>query len=162
MNFYSDISKYREKIAIVTENGEQITYDEMLKNSDEIAETILPRSLVFLVCENCYESIAAYIGFLRKKIVPVMINPKIDATMLKTLYESYRPEYIFCRTDWHTSGTEISVFGKYHLLKTENDIVHKMNSELAVLITTLGSTGSPKLVMQSYKNITSNANSIAE
>jgi len=162
MNFYSDITRYSSNIAITTENGKHITYEELLKEADEIALEIPSRSLVFLVCENNYESIAAYIGFLRKKIVPVMVNPKIDEIMLKTLYESYRPQYIFCRMDWHASGTEMNVFGEYHMLKTENNSAPKMNPDLAVLITTSGSTGSPKLVMQTYKNITSNANSIAE
>jgi len=39
---------------------------------------------------------------------------------------------------------------------------HNLLPDLAVLLTTSGSTGSPKLVRQSYKNIVSNANSIAD
>lgn len=162
MNFYSDISRYCQNIAISSDTGENITYEEMIKEANEITLNISPRSLVFLVCENCPESITAYIGFLRKKIVPILINPKIDSEMLKALSDAYKPQYIFCPRDWHAEGTEITVLGGHHLLKTENGSAPKMNDELAVLITTSGSTGSPKLVMQSYKNITSNANSIAE
>lgn len=162
MNFYSDISKYGHNIAVTTDGGEHVTYEAMLEDADGIMSEISSRSLVFLVCENCYESIAAYIGFLRKKIVPVLINPKIDTDMLKALLEAYKPQYIFCPKDWHAGGTEVSALGGHNMLKTENESAPEMNEELAVLITTSGSTGSPKLVMQSYKNITSNANSIAE
>lgn len=162
MNFYSDISKYRGSAAITTDKGEDITYEEMLKSADALTEDIPPRSLVFLVCKNCPESITAYIGFLRKKIVPVLINPKTDPDMLNTLSDAYKPQYIFCPREWHACGTEISVLGGHHLLKTENAAIPDMNDELAVLITTSGSTGSPKLVMQSYKNIDSNSNAIAE
>lgn len=162
MDFYDSISRYSERIAIITENGKNITYKELVDTADRITAPIAERSLVFLVCENCFESIAAYIGFLRKRVVPVLINPKIDDDMLRYLLDSYKPQYIFCPADWHASGDETEASGSYHLLKTENTNAPEMNPELAVLITTSGSTGSPKLVMQSYKNIIANANSIAE
>lgn len=162
MDFYDSISRYSERIAIITENGKNITYKELVDTADRITAPIAERSLVFLVCENCFESIAAYVGFLRKRVVPVLINPKIDDDMLRYLLDSYKPQYIFCPADWHASGDETEASGSYHLLKTENTNAPEMNPELAVLITTSGSTGSPKLVMQSYKNIIANANSIAE
>lgn len=162
MDFYHSIEQYKSRTAIITEDGEKIKYDQLIEYADTITESLNERALVFLVCENCYESIAAYIGFLRKKIVPVLINPKIDTDMLDTLMNSYKPQYIFCNKSWHASGNEICAIGHYHLLATENITSPRMNPELAVLITTSGSTGSPKLVMQSYKNIISNANSIAQ
>ena len=162
MDFYNDISRYSNRIALTDETGRNYTYNEMIISADTLTLEISERSLVFLVCENCTESITAYVGFLRKKIVPVLINPKIDAEMLGILLEAYKPQYIFCPKNWHADGKEIFVFGKHHLLETENKTVPDLNPELAVLITTSGSTGSPKLVMQSYKNIVSNANSIAE
>ena len=162
MNFYDDIGVYQDRVAVVTDAGKEVTYNELLKNAESIVGGIPARSLVFLVCNNCVESIAAYIGFLRARIVPVLVNPKIDDAMLSFLLESYRPQYIFCPKDWHANGNELNCFGEYHLLKTAHDTAPLMNGELAVLITTSGSTGSPKLVMQSYKNITANAASIAE
>ena len=162
MNFYDDIGVYQDRVAVVTDAGKEITYNELLKNAESIVGGIPARSLVFLVCNNCVESIAAYIGFLRARIVPVLVNPKIDDAMLSFLLESYCPQYIFCPKDWHANGNELNCFGEYHLLKTAHAASPAMNDELAVLITTSGSTGSPKLVMQSYKNITANAASIAE
>lgn len=162
MDFFNCIEKYKEQVAITTDYNKNITYSQMIELGDVISLQIQARSLVFLVCENCYESIVAYIGFLRKKIVPVLINPKIDDDMLSFLMESYKPQFIFCNKDWHAKGEEITVVGNYHLIKTLNEKAPELNPELAVLITTSGSTGSPKLVMQSYKNIISNANSIAE
>lgn len=162
MDFYNSISRYSDRIAVITENSEAISYKTLIDTADSIVSAISERSLVFLVCENCFESIAAYIGFLRKRIVPVLVNPKIDDEMLGYLLSSYKPQYIFCHNGWHTSGEVIGTWGGHHLLKTENSEAAVLNPELAVLITTSGSTGSPKLVMQSYKNIISNANSIAD
>ncbi len=162
MNFYNDLEQYSGRTAVICDDGAVITYDAMLDMGKSLTKKITERSLAFLVCENCYEAITAYIAFLRRKIVPVLINPKIDEDMLNYLLDSYKPQYIFCRKDWHASGDVMHELGEYHLLKSGNGIAHILNPELAVLITTSGSTGSPKLVMQSYKNITANANSIAE
>ena len=163
MDFFNSIIQYSGRTAVITENGDRITYDTLIADADKLAAYIGKRSLIFMICENCYECIMAYIAFLRSGSVPVLINSKNDSEMLGKLTDSYKPQYVFCPADREESfGTEVSVCGSYHLVKTEYTEAPEINPELAVLITTSGSTGSPKFVMQSYKNIVSNANSIAQ
>ena len=50
----------------------------------------------------------------------------------------------------------------YSLIKIGFDKEYELFEELCLLLTTSGSTGSPKLVRQSYKNVLANATSIAE
>jgi len=50
----------------------------------------------------------------------------------------------------------------YSLLKTKYNQAFALHDDLALLLTTSGSTGSPKLVRQSYKNILANTQSIVE
>jgi len=50
----------------------------------------------------------------------------------------------------------------YCLVKLDADSVYPLFDDLALLLTTSGSTGSPKLVRLSYDNMLSNAQSIAE
>ena len=57
MDFYNDIFRYSDNIAITDENGTSYTYGEMLAAADDFASQIPNRSLIFLVCENCSESI---------------------------------------------------------------------------------------------------------
>lgn len=163
MNFYNDISVYSDRIAVISETGEKYSYKKLTEDADRLSLNIPERSLIFLICENCYESIMAYIAFLRKKIVPILISPKNDSNMIEQLMYGYKPQYIFSPTDrTENFGTEAAVFGCYHLVKTKYSETPEMNPELAVLITTSGSTGSPKFVMQSYKNIESNTEAIAQ
>ena len=56
-----------KRVALTSEDGSDISYSEMIISADSLTSDISPRSLVFLVCENCPESITAYIGFLRKR-----------------------------------------------------------------------------------------------
>lgn len=162
MNFYDDIDKYKDRIAIITDDERTILYRDLIKTADKISENVNERSIIFLICENSFASIAAYIGFLRKRAVPVLINPKNDISMFKALYDTYRPRYVFCKTDRDCAGIEIMCVDDFHLLKTENENDYSINPELAVMLTTSGSTGSSKLVMQTYSNITSNAASIVQ
>ena len=162
INFYDDLNKYCENTAVITEAEEQISYRELLKSTDKLTAFIPERSLVFLVCKNSFESVAAYIGFLRKRIVPVLINSGMDPAFFSTLLESYHPNYICSPKDWMVDGDGLYCYGEYRLLRTGYNQNHELFPQLALLLTTSGSTGSPKLVRQSYLNITSNANSIAQ
>lgn len=161
MNFYDDIDRYTERTAIITEKEQYISYAELLKTADRIAAYVPAKSLVFLMCSNTYESLAAYIGFLRKRVVPVLLNGNVDHSLFETLRNIYRPNFIYCPKDRDIAGEEIADIARYHLIKTEFDGKHDIHPDLALLLPTSGSTGSPKLVRQSHDNITSNANSIA-
>ena len=84
----------------------------------------------------------------------------------------YRPEFLWMPTS-HVgkitgSGTLMGIeakviyeYGSYSLVETGFDF-QEMNPELLVCLTTSGSTGSPKLVRLSERNLESNAESIAE
>lgn len=172
MNFYSDIDVYGDRIAILTSENRKLTYREFLSDSDSVFKTVATngnRLLVFIVCSNCLESVCAYIGALRKGIVPVLVNAGIDKDLFVRLFESYKPSYLFAPKDWGAllqvdtkNFTNAGGYGQFVLYKTGCDVDYEINPELALLLTTSGSTGSPKLVRQSYKNINSNANSIAQ
>jgi acyl-coenzyme A synthetase/AMP-(fatty) acid ligase len=165
MNFYDDLEKYSSNIAIITEQSEKISYKDLLDTADSIGKQIKKRCLVFTVCKNCFESVAGYIGFLRSRAVQVLIHDTIDNILFANLIETYKPEYIYIPVE--KSGLKINCktvysYGSYTLLKTNYNIDYSLHYDLALLLTTSGSTGSPKLVRQSYKNINSNAESIAE
>ncbi|MDE7430866.1 MAG: AMP-binding protein [Lachnospiraceae bacterium] len=166
MNFYRDIDRYRDRTAVITEQGEELTYKVFLGNADCLYEDLQMRSVLFLICRNCLESVCAYIGALRNDVVPVMINAGIDVELFKHLYEAYHPMYVYAPEDWENlNGIQLKDIRRYRgfvLYRTSWQQDYELNKELALLLTTSGSTGSPKLVRQSYENITANANSIAE
>lgn len=162
INFFDDIGVYSDNTAIITEDGEQISYRALLNAADEIASFIPARKIVFLVCRNTFQSVAAYIGFLRKRVIPVLLSPDIDRSLLGDLLESYKPGYICCPVGWNEDGEQIYQNNGYVLVGTGYDVSVEPNLQLALLLTTSGSTGSPKLVRQSYVNIECNAASIVE
>ncbi|MEJ8552671.1 AMP-binding protein [Tepidibacter sp. Z1-5] len=167
MRFYSDLECFDSNIAIIDEYDNNITYRELAKLADDFAKIIKSniRELVFIFCENKMEPLIGYIGCLRNDIVPLLLDANIDLKLAEKLIKLYKPSYIYIPEMMHKSfdDTKIVSANKNYILKQTNfNVTHKLNENLALLLTTSGSTGSPKLVRQSADNICSNAQSIAE
>ena len=140
--------------AVVTDGGRCVSYAELKRLSDGWAAKLPPRSLVFLLVGNNLDSLVAYVSCLNHDIVPLMLDARIDGQLLQRFLEIYRPDFIwrptedgYCLVEGHPAS----------------DVGHSdLFGDLALLLTTSGSTGSPKLVRQSYRNIRANTASIVE
>lgn len=125
-------SKYKNNIAVITDDGIVMTYAQLGELVAAKAATLISHVLQFCLCENNLESLVFYLACLQAKAPIVMLDKHKDEELLANLREVYRPGEIICHPD------------------------------LAVCLTTSGSTGSPKLVRLTLDNLRSNALSIAE
>lgn len=141
-------------VAVITDDGRSVDYAELQRLSDEWAAKVPARSLVFLLVENNLDSLVAYVACLNHGIVPLMLDAKIDGQLLQRFKEIYWPDFI-----WRP-GESGYVLERGQ--RTEDEGQRALYDELALLLTTSGSTGSPKLVRQSYANIKANTASIVE
>jgi acyl-CoA synthetase (AMP-forming)/AMP-acid ligase II len=164
MSFFEKLDIYDKRTALIDESGSIVTYSRLLRDADTLAEKIGRRCLIFFMCRNCIESVTGYVGFLRNHIIPVLLNDSIPSSLLMNLMEQYRPLFFYLPTECigKIAGASFYTYGSYTLLKLKYAEDYVLNPELALLLTTSGSTGSPKLVRQSYQNIEANTGSIIE
>ncbi len=158
-----DFNKYDTETAIINESGEKLTYKELRHSGKKIAKKVGRRCLAFILCKNDIGSIVGYTSFLNHGIVPIMLKSNIEEGVLAKLLNAYQPSYIWMpqQSYEYVMGDRVYEEYGYCLLKTKYSEV-RLYSELALLLTTSGSTGSPKLVRQSYGNIRANTESIVE
>lgn len=160
-----NFSDYKDNMAIIDEDGKTLTYSQLSKECGKLAEAVGGRCLVFSLCGNNIASLIGYAGFLDNRIVPVMLNCHMEQELLEDLLDAYSPAYL-----WAPAGQEtmfrntVRIYEAYDyvLLKTDYNREYPLYDELALLLTTSGSTGSPKFVRQSYENILDNARSIIQ
>lgn len=156
-------NSFKSSIAALDDAGNQITYNELDQFSTELSR--FSRKLIFNVCENSIGSLAGYASMVQAKVVPVLISKDLDHELLLELLDTYQPDYIWLPENMEQQFTQLQrVINKYgySLLKTKYTCTDTLYKELALLLTTSGSTGSPKLVRQSYENIKANTKSIVE
>lgn len=163
MEYFDTLERYCDRIAVQTDT-ESMTYKEFVTLSDRLMAGLPCRSIMLNLCTNEIIPLAGYVGALRNGIVPIMVNSKVDSGLLTRLYDTYRPYSVLCpeRLVDHIEGKVLFQEKGYILLQTLWTELPKINEELALLLTTSGSTGSPKLVRQTNKNIRSNTESIIE
>lgn len=150
----------KDSYAVIEDNGARYTYGEMLEFGNYFKKLIPERTLIFILCRNTFATIAAHVACIDNKIVPLMISEKMDEKLKQGLIDRYQPKYIWMPQENESQYDIVSERNGYKLICTGYD-TYPVNEELAMLLTTSGSTGSPKLVRHKYSNLDSNAKNVA-
>ena len=159
-----DLKKYSGQTAVITETGEEISYDNLFELTENLAKAVNRRCLAFCLCSNTLGSLIGYVSFLNHGIVPLMLDAHIDADLLHHFLTAYGPDYLWVPAEQAADfeGEKVYESCEYALIKRADEKVYPLYEELALLLTTSGSTGSPKFVRQSLANIKANTASIVE
>ena len=137
---------YKSCIA-TTESGEEFTYEFAAKFSNNIGRYLKSRSLIFCLVKNNIESLFGYVALIENKIVTVLLDSEISESNLQKLIHLYSPNYIWLEKKtfsiFFSDNKVLFSFNNYVLINYSYVKVH-VNSDLALLLTTSGSTGNPK------------------
>ena len=110
------------------------------------------RRLVLIATENSLDCLVTYLGRAARRACPPCWHPATGSSTWTGSSQAYDPDVVAGRGD---SG----LAGRPHVVRERRTTC---TPDLALLLTTSGSTGSPKLVRLSHENLDSNAAAIAE
>lgn len=141
-----------DKIAAKDSHGNTISYGGIIAHARLIESTVEPRSLFFILTRNDVGGIAWVMASILSGNVPLILSANTESQLLKNLLETYRPQYVCLPEDMSFDGEARGLNYGYRIVATGNPPA-VLNNELSHLLTTSGSTGSPKLVRHKYGNI---------
>lgn len=163
------LAQEADRIAILDDSDRQETYGSLAALADRMAEQLPTgpkRCLGFLVFANQIDAVALYLGALRSGgHVPLLLDGALHPDLLDHLAGSYRPEWIAAAKGRHAPGGYRRAAGtrEVDIFVPEAGFDRgDLAPELGLLLSTSGSTGSPKLVKLSHRALAVNAASIVE
>ncbi|GGI03032.1 AMP-binding protein [Arthrobacter liuii] len=143
------LADYGDAPAIITDRV-TVTYRELAERVEALGRRLgTERRLLALPGSNDVESLVAYLAALVGGH-PLILLPEDKHSALEALVTAYDPDVVL-----RPANGEIS------LVERRQGSRHELHPDLALLLSTSGSTGSPKLVRLSHGNLQANAESIA-
>lgn len=157
--------KDRNKLAAIDMSGRRVTYGEVIDFSERIRQCFEPkREVVVVLCHNDVPTVLVYLACMINRIVPLLVSPQTDRGHIQKLVEIYHPRYLIGYKEDIDYGrfNAKEIFSGTGIYIAETKLPsYDLYGELSLLLTTSGSTGSPKLVRHSYRNLEEQAKNIA-
>jgi acyl-coenzyme A synthetase/AMP-(fatty) acid ligase len=140
------LAGHGDAVAVRDDAGTALTYADVLALRAQFDATLGRRSLVFLQTANSAASVAAWLALLASDHATLAIEHDLGPERLAALVDLYRPDAIVDPDGSITPGPGGTA----------------LHPELSVLLSTSGSTGSPKLARFTAAALLANAQAIAD
>ncbi len=146
-------------------SGATWSYGDLARDVASLQEAI-PRlgrkTLGLLLAQNRYESLVAYLAALNAGSGLILLDSALNPELQRQILAVYQPDWVFAADTVPQPRYRASRSGISALWENECPKDVALHPDLSLLLTTSGSTGSPKLVRLSLSNLAANAASIAE
>jgi acyl-CoA synthetase (AMP-forming)/AMP-acid ligase II len=140
--------------------GEWWSYGRLSAEVDRWATLLQSsvKSLLFCFPENDIPSVCCYLGAIEAGHAVALLDPKLAAEFRDRLVALYQPEFIFAPN----APSNYIRQNEQHLWRSAQPSGASVHPSLSLLLSTSGSTGSPKFVRLTSHNVSSNADSIRQ
>ena len=161
------------KVALI-HRGREITYREVIESSASFANLIdiLPDDRVLIVSENRPEWIYSLFGVWRRGGIAVPVDFMSSPEEIAFVVKDSEPKAVFCSESTRKnveegvklSGKKVEIvcFEELTLPRPADKSVRREKEDVALILYTSGTTGNPKGVMLTFKNLRTNIDGVVE
>lgn len=166
VKLYQEKEEFFNRI-LIQDKDHEYTYMDWKKIADSLTQRVHRRETVLVLSHNRSEILLGILSFLRADMVSILIDASLPQKQIDNTIQLYRPNYLFVTKEQMNLyiGNGFSEFYELEgmaLLKNDIFMEPVKNDDLAALLSTSGSTGSPKFVRLSYSNLENNVRYINE
>lgn len=148
-------------VALESDAGESVSYGDLLGLVGKVRSSLPRRSLALIFCENTIGCVALTVAMIEAGIVPILIDSRAAENATSEIIARYQPQVIVASLDKFNPDHDVSLrFLDVGARVVPSSSKVRLHEDLALLLTTSGSTGSPKLVRISYQNLRANIRSV--
>jgi long-chain acyl-CoA synthetase len=156
----------RDTAVVDASSGARWTYGDVgvrVAAREDLLQSFGRRLLGVVLARNNIASICTYLAALRAGHPVLLIDATLGSELVDAIFETYRPDWIFSDDPTASlAGYARTVAEDGAFLRRGAARAVELHEDLALLLSTSGSTGSPKLVRLSKRNVETNAAAIAE
>jgi acyl-CoA synthetase (AMP-forming)/AMP-acid ligase II len=141
------------------DGGKKITLQQ-IKQKKTTSLNDSDKSLAFLYVDNSIESISVFWFLMQSKHCLALLSNNLSAKFKNALEDKYNPKFIYDNQRSQIPHYHKSNIGSIELMISDDPEDYLIDENIKVLLSTSGTTGSPKFVKLSEENLLENTNSI--
>lgn len=121
------------------------------------------QALVIIYADNLIGSVEVILNFLHSRFTLCLLSPQLAPDFKADLENLYAPYYIYDPKRPEIPGyLQQQVSERISLFRQQQPAVYPIHTEIKLLLSTSGTTGTPKFVKLSERNLVENARSILD
>src|SRR5260370_8281324 len=165
---FSPLDQPADRIACMDHQTRRVWSYRDLLNSVERVKHALPKrcgkGLVLELCQNSPESLVSYLAALQLRDAVILLDGTLAQQLTEKIIDKYAPDWIFATNREFQfplyRPTAVDLNGCLFLRERPRE--RFIYSDLALLLSTSVSTGTPTLVRPSYATVTPNPTSLSD
>jgi long-chain acyl-CoA synthetase len=166
MEIFKNFKKNLNSIALIDEKIGNFKYKDLINQMGVTKDRIKNNSVVLLIADNSAHFVLGYVSFLScKNVINILLDISFSEDFIKDVISKYKPNYVFSPNgNFHFKNEykEILNLYSYSIFEINKNVNKNLNFDNFLLLSTSGTTQSPKFVRLSKKNINDNTKKICQ